>query len=142
MIIRYFHWQPQTEISNDIFGINLVGDEADTDVSLNAVLGEVENRSCLEFSLRHAERPLHHPQAVIPGDDAAGVEVGVGDVALQSVPATVFRNLVLHDGDIHVLAYLKELVVASAVDIFLGQAAAAVSLIADNQHPLSDGRKK
>ena len=27
--------------------VNLVGDEADTDVSLNAALGEVENRPCL-----------------------------------------------------------------------------------------------
>ena len=54
--------------------------------------------------------------------------LGVGGVALQPVLAAVFRNLVLHDGDIHVLACLKELVVAPAVDVLLGQATAAVGL--------------
>ena len=55
-------------------------------------------------------------------------EVGVGDVSLESVPACVLGYLLLADLYSHVLAYFKELVVSAAVDLGLGQGAAAVGL--------------
>ena len=57
-----------------------------------------------------------------------GREAGVGDVSFQSVPACVLGYLPLAYLNRHVPAYLKELVVAAAVDMRLGQGAAAVGL--------------
>ena len=47
---------------------------------------------------------------------------------MESVPACVLGYLLLADLNRDVLAYLKELVVSAAVDLSLGQGAAAVGL--------------
>jgi len=45
--------------------VNFVCDEADTDVSLDAFLREVEYRSCLQIALCNTECPFHVPKTVI-----------------------------------------------------------------------------
>lgn len=57
-----------------------------------------------------------------------GCQIGVGVVSFESVPADVIYYLLLADLYRDILAYLEKLVVASAVDLSLGQGAAAVGL--------------
>ena len=110
------------------FLVHLVRHKADAYVSLYSSGIEVEHRAHLQCAFRDPERPLHYPQPVILLYYLAWGEVCVGDVPLEPVPACVLGNLLLADLNRHILAYLKELVVASAVDLRLGQGSALVGL--------------
>lgn len=103
------------------FFIDLIGNEADADESLYPSFRKMEYRAHLKTALADSECTLYYPETVILVDNVLGVEVGVGDIALQTVPFLVFGNPLAADGDLHILAYLKKLVVATLVNFVLGE---------------------
>ena len=101
------------------FLVHLVCNEAYTDMCLYPSWGKVKDWPCLQIALCDTKRPLHYPKPVILGNDFPCLHVGIGDVAFPSVPLLIILDLVLIDGDIDIVRYLKELVVASPVDALL-----------------------
>ena len=111
------------------FFIDFIGNEAYTDVSFYPAFRKVEDGPHFKISLADPECPFDYPKAMILVYNILCVEVGIGDIALQSVPSFVFGNPLTADGDLHVLAYLKELVVAPLVDFVLGEFSRPVRLL-------------
>ena len=103
------------------FFIDFIGNEAYTDVSFYPAFRKVEDGPHFKISLADPECPFDYPKAMILVYNILCVEVGIGDIALQSVPSFVFGNPLTADGDLHVLAYLKELVVAPLIHLRLRQ---------------------
>jgi len=75
------------------FLADLVCDEADTDVCLDALLREVEYRPCLQIALCNTECPFHVPKTVILGYNLYGFKIRVGDIAFQTIPLLVVLYL-------------------------------------------------
>ena len=63
---------------------------------------------------------------MILGNDTLGVKVCIGDVALESVPLAVLRNLLFADDDLYVIADFKKLVVATLVHLTIRDASGLI----------------
>ena len=87
---------------------------------------KVEHRPHLKITLADPESLLNPQKSVILADDFFWLKTSVGDVALQPIPLLVFRNPLLTDGDLYVLADFQELVVATFVDLVFGKPARLV----------------
>ena len=63
---------------------------------------------------------------MILGYNTLSVKIGIGYVALESVPLAVLCNLLFTDDDFYVLADLKKLVVATLVHLTLRDASGLI----------------
>ena len=77
--------------------VDLICDEVDTDVRLDALLSEVEYRPCLQIALCDTECSFHVPKTVILGYNLSGIKIRIGDIAFQTIPLLVGLYLLLVD---------------------------------------------
>lgn len=61
-------------------------------------------------------------------DDQPCIYVSVRYIPFQSIPLAVLVDLILIDDHLHILAYLKEFVISTLVDLVLRQCVAAICL--------------
>lgn len=55
-------------------------------------------------------------------------KIGIGDIALPSIPPDVFGYLLLIDRNLYILAYLKEFVISTTIETFFPYYAACIGL--------------
>ena len=79
---RYAFIIKKQSVCSFFFLTSATGHPKDTDVSLDAMLGEVEDRPGLQRTFGYAECPLHHPQTVILDHNLPWSELCVCDVGL------------------------------------------------------------
>ena len=110
------------------FLVELVGNKADADVGLNAALSEVEDWPGFKVAFGDAEGAFHYPQPVILLYDIGCRQVGVGNVAFQSVPPRVGFDFGFVDAHDYVVLYREELFVAALVDVLFADAPRCIDL--------------
>ena len=88
----------------------------------------MEHRPDFQRSLRDTECPLHVPELLVVVVDLVGRKVGVGPIALETIPDLVLLYLVLVDADRDSGTDAEELVVPAFVDVGFGQGSLCVSL--------------
>ena len=86
-------------------------------MGFDPTFSEVEYRSCFECALGDAEGTFHYPQTMILDDDFRGGEVGIGNVAFESVPLCIGGDSLLVNAYHDIVPDDGELVVTALVDV-------------------------
>ena len=89
--------------------VDLVCDEADTNVRFYALCGEMEYRAHLEIALCHPKSPFDHPKAVVFRNCCLRFKGGVCYIAFPPIPFLIFFDFVLIDGNADILGDVEEL---------------------------------
>ena len=97
-------------------------------MGLNAALSEVEDWPGFKVAFGDAEGAFHYPQPVILLYDIGCRQVGVGNVAFQSVPPRVGFDFGFVDAHDYVVLYREELFVAALVDVLFADAPRCIDL--------------